>query len=75
VAAHWCLMGPAIALPAAMYFSDDCVRLGRWVPELLCVGAIGFLLEPTWAVSGGNLNSLFTGEYSYAGLFLLASSL
>lgn len=66
VAAHWCLMGPAIALPAAMYFFGRLVRLGRWVPELLCVGAIGFLLEPTWAVSGGNLNSLFTGEYSYA---------
>jgi hypothetical protein len=66
MAAHWCLMGPAIALPAAMYFFGRMVRLVRPIPELLCVAAIGYLLEPTWAVSGGNLISLFVGEYSYA---------
>lgn len=72
VASHLTLVAPAILLPGTMYAFGRLVRFASPVPELLSVAAVGYLLEPTWVVSGGNLMSLFVGEYSYSWAIIFA---
>lgn len=66
LAAHLVLVAPAVLLPVATYAAGRLANLSRPSATLMSAASVGFLLDPHWYVSGGNLGSLFVGEYSYS---------
>lgn len=56
----------SLGLPPSMYFLGRSARLRGAFPALLALGSLGFLMDPTFTIDGGNLLSTFAGEYSFS---------
>jgi hypothetical protein len=55
-----------LALPVAVWLFGRLAGLRRPVPELMAVGAVGFLFDRTFSILGGNIPSTLAGEFSFS---------
>jgi hypothetical protein len=53
-------------LPVAVWFFGRMARLSAPGPELLAVGAVGFLFDRTYDILGGNILSTLAGEFAFS---------
>ena len=55
-----------LALPVAVWLFGRLAGLRQPVPELMAVGAVGFLFDRTYSILGGNIPSTLAGEFAFS---------
>jgi hypothetical protein len=55
-----------LALPVAVWLFGRLAGFRQPVPELMAVGAVGFLFDRTYSILGGNIPSTLAGEFAFS---------